>query len=292
MDNKDYGKRFHYDKTFFEDPKKLGRISLVQTGELYVEPTYIIEKHCQICSEISYIISGSGIFEHNGKSMKVSCGDIVVTPATGYHSIRASENEALFYSYCGFDFNDGVKDIPEAILDFYRQTNQICRRDNTGIYEYYRKCTDEYYNETEESRILIESNMMQIIIGAYRLFCACSSSKTYSNKCGNSGELVYRIIKYIDKNICGKLTVLGISQELGYSPYYISHIFKEKMGITLKEYIRDRKTDKAKQLLKLNSFSVSAVAKQLDYENTQAFSRAFYRSTGKNPSDYLKQEHK
>ena len=282
------GTRFHYDKNFAKNPVRLNRLDLIQIGELNIDPAYEVEEHDQLCNEISYIISGSGIFEHNGKSIHISPGDIIVTPDNATHRIQAANDEPLFFAYIGFKIPANAKDVPNEIIDFYNYKNQLCCKDRTGIYGHIRKCIDEYYNESDMSKLMIEAIIIQIIVSTYRLFSSGRKKNTYTHNCKDSGQLVYQILKYIDGNIYQALTVSGISDYMGYSPYYISHIFKSKMNITLQDYIGNRKIEKAQELLKLKCFTISSIAEQLNYQNTQSFSRAFHKRTGMNPSEYSK----
>ena len=77
-----------------------------------------------------------------------------------------------------------------------------------------------------------------------------------------------------------------ISKELSYSKYYISHLFKEKLGITIYEYITERKIDLAKTMLEEGTYKMSEIAEKLNYESTQSFSKMFKRRTGISPSKY------
>ncbi len=282
------GTRFHYDKNFASNPVKLNRLDLIQIGELNIEPTCEVQMHEQICSEISYIISGSGIFEHNGKIVHVSPGDIIVSPKTGMHRIQAAKNEPLFYAYAGFNITEDLSNLSEDLISFYNFNGQLCCKDRNGIYGYFRKCIGEYYNESEMSEVMIEAFMIQMVVSTYRLFSGGRKKTAYNHSSKNSGQLVYQILKYIDQNIYQTLTVSGISGYLGYSPYYISHAFKQKMNVTLQDYISNRKIEKAKELMQLKCFTISSIAEQLNYQNTQSFSRAFHKRTGMNPSDYIK----
>ena len=48
-------------------------------------------------------------------------------------------------------------------------------------------------------------------------------------------------------NIEEELTTARVAGEAGYSPFYFSWIFKNEMGITLKDYVTRRKLVKASE---------------------------------------------
>ena len=69
---------FQFDNTFFQEEKTIDFLRLFQLGELQCERNYVINEHVQICSEISYIVSGSGWFFQNGKQTAVKKGDVLI----------------------------------------------------------------------------------------------------------------------------------------------------------------------------------------------------------------------
>lgn len=60
-----YGKLFEFDNLFVNNPIKLGPFNLYQIGEVGLENGGVIFEHIQICHEISYIVSGKGVFYTN-----------------------------------------------------------------------------------------------------------------------------------------------------------------------------------------------------------------------------------
>ena len=76
---------------------------------------------------------------------------------------------------------------------------------------------------------------------------------------------------------------------LGYHPHYLTRIFKERFGITPKQYLTDLKLKKACGLLCSTELPVAVVAESLGFEDALAFSRLFRREYGVSPSNYRKQ---
>ena len=285
-----FGVRFQYDHTFFSNPLRLDMTELVQIGELCLEPTFSVEEHNQYCCEISYIISGSGYFCYNGERQRVSAGDIVVSPPSGIHAIYSCENDALSYAYAGFMFIDKGERIRPQTCNFFTEPRQLIIRDSEDIYDSFRKCMDEFYHSASPNRLLIESYLVQIILLTHRMAKTDEVIKKQRPEQKNPGQLIYKIIKYIDHNMTKPITVASIADSLGYSPYYISHAFKLKMHKTLQTYICESKCERAKELIRQNRFSISEISEKLGYINVQSFSRAFKRTCGITPGEYRMSE--
>lgn len=282
------GKRFHYDHSFLLESIKLGYWELVQIGELCLEPDNSIEEHEQKCYEISYVISGEGFFIHNGENIKVQSGDLIFSPCKETHEIITDKHNKLHYAYVGFRIASQRERVFEEYNDFFSLNEyRVCKSDNS-IYKIFRSCMDEFYREQPTDFFMVEACLTRLIITCYRIFTKNMDVADYTVGIKNSGQLLYRVIKYIDQNAHLAISVQKVASEVGYSSFYLSHVFKEKMGITLQQYITNRRIERAKELILLNRFTLTEISEQLGYINVQTFSRTFKNTVGTSPLNYLK----
>ena len=82
------------------------------------------------------------------------------------------------------------------------------------------------------------------------------------------------------------LKVADIAAFSGFSPNYISKIFKEETGKTINEYIRQAKIEEAKTLLRYSSLSLAEISQQLSFSSQSFFTATFHRTTGLTPRQY------
>lgn len=87
----------------------------------------------------------------------------------------------------------------------------------------------------------------------------------------------------------GELRVKEIANELGYHEKYLSAVFREREGITLKGYLSLQRMAEAKRILLETNFTVAEVAYCLNFENPHNFSRFFKREEGITPTEYREQ---
>ncbi len=280
------GIRFHYDNCFLSSPIRLKSFQLVQIGEMCLEAGFDVPTHRQPCSEISYIFSGRGIFEHNGIKTEVSAGDIIITPASHTHAIYAAENEEIYYAYTGFNFNE-QSSLPSKVTELFKTEKQIIFRDSVGIYDYFKHCMDEFYRSGEPDLLLIESYLLQIVLLTVRSGESVTQSYNYRPTAESPGRLIYLIMKYVERNIEKPITVGGIAESLGYSTYHISHLFKAKMNVTLQDYIANKKVGEAKRLIERGRYTLTEISDKLGYLSIQSFSRSFKNKTGLSPTQYV-----
>ena len=96
-----------------------------------------------------------------------------------------------------------------------------------------------------------------------------------------------QVINYIEKNLTAGITLEEISEYAGVSDYHFRKIFYCLSGLTLREYIKNRKLSEANKDL-LNNERVTDVAFKYGYESMDGFTRAFKKWSGFLPSEVTK----
>lgn len=95
------------------------------------------------------------------------------------------------------------------------------------------------------------------------------------------------VIDYIEDHLIDDLSLEEISEYAGVSDYHFRKIFFYISGLTLSEYIKNRKLSEANNDL-LNGEKVTDVAFKYGYQSLDGFTRAFKKWSGFLPSDVIK----
>ena len=91
-------------------------------------------------------------------------------------------------------------------------------------------------------------------------------------------------IKYIEGHLTEELTLEKIAAEINLSPFYYQKGFSILCGITVSEYIRNRRLSLAGRDLQIDGVKVIDVAMKYGYDSPDSFSKAFYRFHGITPA--------
>ncbi len=103
-------------------------------------------------------------------------------------------------------------------------------------------------------------------------------------------EYLNRAIDYIEENITQALEVDEIAKNAFLSKYYFQRVFHVITGVTVAEYIRNRKLTLAAEELIATDKSVTEIALSYGYESIDAFTKAFRRLHGVSPSIIRRRE--
>ena len=69
---------------------------------------------------------------------------------------------------------------------------------------------------------------------------------------------------------------------------YVSHFFKDYLGASFVEYISELRVQKAAELLRSTSLSISRIANDVGYANATVLIKIFKKYTGITPGTYRK----
>lgn len=91
-------------------------------------------------------------------------------------------------------------------------------------------------------------------------------------------------INYIEEHLTEELKVSDIAKVAMASPFYYQRMFYLLTGTNVQEYIRNRRVSKAAAELIASDIKVIDLAFKYGYESSEAFSRAFKKVQGVNPT--------
>jgi len=100
-------------------------------------------------------------------------------------------------------------------------------------------------------------------------------------------EVAINIKRYIDKNFDQKINLDLLARLHFTSKYHLIRIFKKYYGITPRQYLINKRIEKAKKILKSGK-SVSETCYAVGLESINSFSNLFKSKTGMSPSNYRK----
>ena len=141
--------------------------------------------------------------------------------------------------------------------------------------------TDRYFQAVEACRTLQEigavTRMMQedFVNRVYRI----RHQQGYTKP-------VQIMVDYIELHIEEVICLKQISSELGYSEYYLSRRFKNEVGVSVKQYIRNVRLERAERLLRNPGITIREISEQLHFASESYFIECFKERYGTTPNEY------
>ena len=97
---------------------------------------------------------------------------------------------------------------------------------------------------------------------------------------------IKEIRQFIDSNYTENISLNILSEHFYINKYYLTRLFKENYGLTINNYIMEKRITKAKELLRFSNFSIEKIAVECGIKDANYFSRIFKKIEGITPKEY------
>lgn len=94
---------------------------------------------------------------------------------------------------------------------------------------------------------------------------------------------------YIEMHCEDKLRIKDLAKNAGYTEYYLSKRFKQETGLTINDYIKFTKIERAKMLLCTTDMDIGDIAETLCFSSRGYFGEVFAQVVGITPTKYRKE---
>ena len=225
-----------------------------------------------------YIVSGKGYIDYGGKRYAVTAGDCVYISKKceiSYFSDKDDPYTKLWFSA------DGV--LPEKLCEAlgFDGDLYICKK---NLYSKFQRLLHILENDGFELE-RISKHLFGIML---TMFTDSEEAKDETDTAAALSDAV-RIKTYIDEIIHSAPTVGDIAKHFDICEATVIRHFKKEFGITPNDYIKKQRLNVAEGLLRNSSYSVTNIAKLLNYCSQSYFSGEFKKQFGVYPTEYRKQ---
>ncbi|MCQ4921592.1 HD domain-containing protein [Tissierella carlieri] len=94
--------------------------------------------------------------------------------------------------------------------------------------------------------------------------------------------IIFHSLKYIEENVNESIIIEDVAKNAGYSLYYFSRMFKKQMGLSIMEYVIERRLIKASEEI-ASGKKIIDVALNYGYQSHSGFTKAFKNKFGFSP---------
>lgn len=252
--------------------------AVLMRQRLSMEVISIVDKalEANLSTTIFFVLSGNFEVLHNGRVIYLKEGDIY-----------------LINRYDLFGF---VGDGSNHVL--------VTQVNSTARYQLRNPLSPSYMKEAYDkishalATIFIETQTKQqgfedIIEGyVYRLrglfqrYLPHSNRNRTDNKLKELSQKSREIIDYINLNYAEDISLDSLSETFFLSKYYLAHSFKEQVGLTVGNYIKEIRLIHSHALVEKTTRSMIDIANETGFPNVRSFSEGFKQKYGLTPLAY------
>lgn len=194
-----------------------------------------------------------------------------------YHILLNGLRENGNRNFCGFLCFDIISRCMEAV----QNTNLVCGH---TFYSSLNELMEMHQNPESAAECLrIFSEVMEEI----RDCLVCSSSTGTVPEDGASTADIQAVIQVIHEHyLDDTFSAKELASRFHTSTSNISHLFKNKTGTTLSDYVNNLKINTVKQMLTETDYTIAYIAQYVGYYHTSNFIKKFKKTEGVTPNEY------
>lgn len=240
--------------------------------------------HTHACTEIFYVVGGSGKFNIEGKLLPVTTDDMVIVNPNVEHTEVSYNKRPLEYIVLGVEgleysagedaderwFMTNMQNAREALLHALRE---MLREIEFKAVGYELICQD-----------LLEVLILRLMRHAGLQFLP---TKTEHRKPGRKPSKECAAVRhYIDNHFKENINLDMLSELVHVNKYYMVHSFTKEYGISPINYLISRRIEESKYLLSDTDLSLSQISHMLGFSSPSYFSQSFRRLEGMSPMEF------
>lgn len=228
-------------------------------------------------AEILFLYEGAGIYRIDGKRYTAQKGDLILYNSHTVHDEFGGSGTKLS-SYCVAVSELSIPALPR---------NHIVPKSLSPI-----QPTGNLFSSFLHLFSLIEAEAKAHAETAHYLAMAliCKVAALLKESGVPCMErvptLATRALSFIDKNYKEPIRLGDIAKAVNANPYYFAHQFKEEIGLSPMRYVVLRRIGEAQNLLINTQKTITQIATQVGYNNSNYFQNVFKGALGMTPREY------
>lgn len=246
--------------------------------------------HSHQYNEIYFLQSGKCNVYIDNETYCLEDGSVLFIPAFKEHTFiypftQDIKRTVLYISteqlnwYFNKDFKDEINNL------FINKHLQLSRKSFSNLSNIFEKIQFEKYSLDNMSELLTKAYFFELII--YLIRCQ-RYTHNINQKTNLSNITIGEIVNFIENNYSRQLTLPEIAAQFGISESSLTKKIKIFTNMTFKKYLTKTRIEEAKSLLISSEKSITEIAYECGYNNSNFFGDVFKKAVGMSPSSYRK----
>lgn len=241
---------------------------------------YRVEKHWHRSVEIFLVMEGTMDFYVNSRKHSLKEWEFVIVNSNEIHSIEAPTPNITLVLQIPLRNFEGYGD-EEDFITFGEGTKEGRKKlieQIPPMYEDYEK--KEYgYILKVKGRFLF---LLYLLVTEFQERTISQEARLRKRRL----DKLSHITAYLKENYKRELTLEEVAGQFGFSPAYLSRMFRQYAGINYKTYLINLRTEFGRKELLNTDHTIGEVAFNQGFPSSRAFARAFLKRYGCLPLEY------
>lgn len=242
--------------------------------------------HFHTSCEVGYLYNGDITIVCSGKEYRVTSNTVYLLPSCMQHEFIINDRE--HYDRLLMFINPWTKarmlysETIQNMLMGFTFKEPIVLKDTFGCDEILKRIE----RELERGDALSD----EVTAGMVTEFLAALIRKSghLDTTVKPEGSLIIQIKEYIQEHISEKIVISELADRFFISKFHLSHLFKEQLGMSPKQFLTFARLSKAHALLCRDNMSISEISDACGFSNPSEMTRQFKEQHGISPTQFRK----
>lgn len=236
--------------------------------------------------KVTYMVEGTAYFLRPGDLLLVGRDQVhrpVIDPSEPYDRIVIWAEEGFLRRHSSPDcpLDQCFRLADRRGFDLMRLDADTCRT-LQGLVD---RLEQSFRDDRFGADLLRESYFLQLMVFVNRIML--DDMTVLDETTGREDGKIRQIMRYIGEHLREELSVEQLAGQVYISKYHFMRRFKEETGVTVHQYVTQKRLFLAARLLRGGTPAVRA-AEECGFEDYSTFVRAFKKTFGKTPREYVK----
>jgi YesN/AraC family two-component response regulator len=256
-----------------------------------------VSDHSHDYYEFYVFMEGNVSMYIGGRSYHLKHGDILlIPPGIKHHAFNIEENlpcqRFVFWisqEYCQ-KLHAQSKDYVYLIQQAASAGRYIFHFSDlafNSVYSKYLHLVEEAHNNRFGRDAMLELSVQDLILSMNRVIYEQDNPRRNEE----NSDLLNDLSLYIDSHLDEDLSLDVLANQFFLSKYYISHYFKNSLGVSVHQYITKKRHDACSKAL-ITGADITETFSDYGFSDYSSFYRAFKKQFGISPKEYKNMYHR
>lgn len=255
---------------------------LRELAEILVRRDTLWSEHVKLEDHLLiYCTKGGGIIQISNDLIPFGQNQYCVIPQGFIFKIQTGRTDPSIFLTCKFNGEKSrimEKDFT-VVRDLIPSVNNMVANRIMLFDELFNNLTKGFFNANYPYINLCFGHLLATFIYA---------SRTSDDLMEEQNPGITRAIHFMEQNLGRKLALDEIAEEAGYSPSYLTTIFRARTGYSPLSYFSHLKISKACEYLDFSKLKIKEISFLMGYTDPYYFSKDFQKKMGLSPRNYRK----